>query len=267
MRNRESDHRLRPTRIYSLPARQNLVNAHRSLPFSIFKHKLPVYFRAAGMARKVNGFFKRNGLSIVALLCMAGALLGQIVAGRSVYNEELVKGGAAPLSMAAYLTSGHFVSATFENWESEFLQMGMYVLLTVSLRQRGSAESRPMDPAKEQETIEKGPKPWPVRVGGMWLKLYEHSLAIAFSLLFFLSFVLHLDGSWRHDVVQRQLEGQPPLSLGQYLAGSQFWFESFQNWQSEFLAVASLVILSIWLRQKDSPQSKAVEAPHSQTGT
>lgn len=143
----------------------------------------------------------------------------------------------------------------------------MYVLLSVSLRQKGSAGPRLMDPTKEQETIEKGTKPWPVRAGGLWLRLYEHSLALAFTLLFLVSFVLHLEGSWRHDLLQRQLEGDPPLGLTQFLTSAQFWFESFQNWQSEFLAVASLVILSIWLRQKDSPQSKPVEAPHSQTGT
>jgi hypothetical protein len=217
--------------------------------------------------QKTYGFVRRNGLSIVLLVCMAAALLGQIFSGRLVYNEELQRGGVGPVSMSQYLTSGHFVSATFENWESEFLQMGMYVLLTVSLRQKGSAESRPMDPSKEQETIEKGPKPWPLRAGGIWLVLYEHSLAIAFTLLFLLSFALHLDGSWRHEVIQRQLEGETPLSWHQHLASSQFWFESFQNWQSEFLAVASLVILSIWLRQKGSPQSKPVDAPYSQTGT
>jgi hypothetical protein len=219
------------------------------------------------MARNKDGFFRRNGLSIVVLACMVLSLLGQVISGRLVYNEELEKAGAPMVSMAQYLTSGHFVSATFENWESEFLQMGFYVLLSVSLRQKGSAESRPMDASKEKETIDKGDKPWPVRKGGIWLMLYSHSLVIAFSLLFLLSFGLHLDGSWRHDVIQRQLEGEPPLSLFEYLSGSQFWFESFQNWQSEFLAVASLVILTIWLRQKDSPQSKPVEAPHSQTGT
>ena len=115
--------------------------------------------------------------------------------------------------------------------------------------------------------MEKGPKPWPVRKGGIWLKLYENSLALAFMLLFLLSFLLHLDGSWRHEVVRQQLESEPPIGLLQYLTSSHFWFESFQNWQSEFLAVASLVILTIWLRQKDSPQSKPVEAPHSQTGS
>ena len=82
-----------------------------------------------------------------------------------------------------------------------------------------------------------------------------------------MSFTLHLGGSWRHETIQRQLEGEAPIGLWEHLVSAQFWFESFQNWQSEFLAVASLVLLTIVLRQKDSPQSKPVEAPHSQTGT
>jgi hypothetical protein len=212
-------------------------------------------------------FFKRNGLSLVLLGLTLLFIGGQALSGHLAYNDELRQQGLAPLMFWEYLHSGHFIGALFENWESEFLQMGMYVLLSVSLRQKGSAESRPMDPAKEQATIEAGPKPWAVKKGGVFLKIYEHSLASAFALLFLVSFVLHLAGSWRHDLVQRALEGESPESLFEYLSRSQFWFESFQNWQSEFLAVASLVILSIWLRQKDSPQSKPVAAPHSQTGT
>lgn len=212
-------------------------------------------------------FFQRNGLSILVLLFMLATWLGQSLTGHVVYNQELTQAGGAEISLLAYLGSGHFVSATFENWESEFLQMAMYVLLSVSLRQKGSAESRPLDPNQENERIESGPLPWPVRAGGLWLKLYEHSLAIAFGGLFLLSFVLHLEGSWRHENVQRQLEGELPLRVWDHLASAQFWFESFQNWQSEFLAVASLVLLTIFLRQKDSPQSKPVSAPHHQTGT
>ncbi|CAN7304793.1 hypothetical protein LJR143_001423 [Pseudoxanthomonas sp. LjRoot143] len=211
-------------------------------------------------------FIRRNGLSILVLLFMLATWLGQILTGHVVYNEELSDAGAGTLSLLAYLGSGHFVSATFENWESEFLQMGMYVLLSVSLRQKGSAESRPLDPDQEEERIEAGPTPSPVRAGGVWLKLYEHSLAIAFAVLFLLSFVLHLEGSWRHENVQRKLEGQVPVAVWDHLASAQFWFESFQNWQSEFLAVAALVLLTIFLRQKDSPQSKPVSAPHRQTG-
>lgn len=212
-------------------------------------------------------FWQRNGLSIALLTFMLLSMAGQVLTGHNVFNDELLEAGHAPLSIGAYLLSGHFMSATFENWESEFLQMGMYVLLAVKLRQRGSAESRPMSPTQEQERIERGPKPWPVRAGGIWKFLYGHSLAIAFTLLFLASFILHLCGSWRQDAAERAMKGEPPMALTQYLMGSQFWFESFQNWQSEFLAVFSLVVLTIWLRQQDSPQSKPLEAPHSQTGT
>jgi uncharacterized protein DUF6766 len=220
------------------------------------------------MENKGDGnFLRRNGLTLVLLTLLMGSLLGQVIAGRNVYNQELEESGMASLGWTEYLRSGHFISATFENWESEFLQMGMYVLLTVSLRQKGSAESRPMRKSQEKERIEQGIKPWPVRVGGVWKTLYAHSLAIAFAILFVFSFLLHLDGSWRHEQGERMLKGEPPTALAEYIRESQFWFESFQNWQSEFMAVACLVLLSIWLRQKDSPQSKPLEAPHSQTGT
>lgn len=212
-------------------------------------------------------FLRKNGLSLVLLVLLLGSLTGQVIAGRAVYNKELAEAGAAPLAWTEYLRSGHFISATFENWESEFLQMGMYVLLTVSLRQKGSAESRPMKESQEEERIEHGVEPWPVRAGGIWKALYAHSLSIAFAILFVLSFALHLDGSWQHEQNERAIKGDPPIALAEYAADPQFWFESFQNWQSEFMAVASLVLLTIWLRQKDSPQSKPLEAPHSQTGT
>jgi hypothetical protein len=212
-------------------------------------------------------FFRRNGLSLVAAALMLGSLVGQFLTGHAVYNAERLEIGLRPLDLVHYLVSGHAVSATFENWESEFLQMGMFVLLTVVLRQKGSSESRPMSESEEDPRIEPGPKPWPVRAGGLWKTLYAHSLAIAFLLLFLVSFALHADGSWRRELVDRAARGDAPIDLTDYLVSAEFWFESFQNWQSEFLAVLSLVMLSIWLRQKDSPQSKPLEAPHSQTGT
>lgn len=210
--------------------------------------------------------WKRNGLSIVLFCLVLLFVAAQVAFGMAAYNDELVQQGAQRIDLIQYLGSGHFISALFENWESEFLQMGMYVLLTVKLRQVGSAESRPLDPGQDNPRIEPGPKPWPVRKGGAWLALYNHSLAIAFALLFVLSFALHLYGSWKHELADRALQGLGPVTVWHHLTGAEFWFESFQNWQSEFLAVLSIVLLSIWLRQKDSPQSKAVEAPHHQTG-
>jgi len=218
-------------------------------------------------AARSSSFWRDNGLSLVLLACLIGPLVGQVLTGHAVFNEELRREGASQLSLVQYLTTGHLMSSIFENWESEFLQMGMYVLLTVVLRQKGSAESRPMSESEEDDDVQAGPVPWPVRAGGLWKRLYGHSLAIAFGLLFVLSFVLHFSGSWRRELAERALRGEPPVPWTQHLFDATFWFESFQNWQSEFLAVLALVMLSIWLRQKGSPQSKPVEAPHSQTGT
>jgi len=212
------------------------------------------------------GMWKRNGLSIVLLFLLLCFLGGQVWTGFLAHNQELAEAHRAPSDLWNYLHSGHFVSATFENWESEFLQMGMYVLLTVSLRQKGSAESRPLDEAQEEERVEPGRTPWAVRKGGLWKTLYGHSLAIAFGVLFLLSFSLHLAGSWRAEVDEQLAKGLPAPTWWEHLGSSSFWFESFQNWQSEFLAVLALVILTIFLRQKDSPQSKPLAAPHSQTG-
>jgi hypothetical protein len=105
-----------------------------------------------------------------------------------------------------------------------------------------------------------------VRVGGVVRWLYARSLSLAFVLLFLGSFALHGWGSWRHENEERQVEGRPPVTLAEHMTGPQFWFESLQNWQSEFVAVLSIVVLSIWLRQDKSPESKPVAAPHRQTG-
>ena len=211
-------------------------------------------------------YWRRNGLSLTLAALFLIFLFGQVLSGHAAWNEDRLREGATVGSLLLYLQSGHFISATFENWESEFLQMGMYVLLTVSLRQRGSAESRPLDPAQEQPRIDPGPAPWPVRAGGLVKRLYAHSLALAFFLLFAGSFALHAWGSWLHENEERAAAGEPLISLLHHLGGAEFWFESMQNWQSEFLAVLSIVVLSIFLRQDKSPESKPLEAPHAQTG-
>lgn len=211
--------------------------------------------------------WRHNGLSLTLAALFLACLSGQILFGQAAYNEELAREGAATLGLRAYLASGHFASALFENWESEFLQLGMYVVLTVHLRQRGSAESRPVDDAEEEGKPVPGSVPWPVRAGGLWLRFYEWSLSVALLVLFAAAFVGHALGSWRTEAAERLHDGRPPQTFVEHVTGAEFWFESMQNWQSEFMAVLSLVLLSIVLRQKNSPQSKPVEAPHSQTGT
>src|SRR5690606_24740887 len=108
--------------------------------------------------------------------------------------------------------------------------------------------------------------PWPVNKGGIWLKLYSHSLTLAFTFLFLISFILHFYGSLKNHNEEQLAKGKNTDNWQAYITESRFWFESFQNWQSEFLAVASIVLLSIWLRQKGSPESKPVDAPYSETG-
>lgn len=211
-------------------------------------------------------FFYRNSLSIVLLALMLFSLAGQFFTGWKTLNKDLAEQGSAMLSIGAYVRSGHFIQATFENWESEFLQMMLYVVLTISLRQKGSSESKSLE---GEEDVDREPKihadaPWPVKKGGIWLSMYKHSLSLAFALLFILSFVMHFYGSMKDFNEEQVIKNEPPVTAVQYISESRFWFESFQNWQSEFLAVASIVILSIWLREKGSPESKPVDMAHDE---
>jgi hypothetical protein len=217
---------------------------------------------------KKQTFFFRNSLGIVFTLLFVITLVAQALTGWKEHNQELVDEYGTELSFTSYLTTGHAISSTFENFQSEFLQMALYVVLTVGLRQKGSAESKSLT---EEEDVDREPKaspdaPWPVRKGGIWLKLYSHSLSIVFFTLFFISWGLHFYGSWVDSNVEQQLKGKPIESVMEYAAQPRFWFETFQNWQSEFLSVLSIVVLTIFLRQKGSPESKPVDAPHSETG-
>ncbi|WP_342380124.1 hypothetical protein NVS55_11145 [Myxococcus stipitatus] len=214
-------------------------------------------------------FLRDNGLSIALLVLFGLSLIGHSIAGHLHSNEEAREHGQPLSSFGQYLTSGDFLESVFENWESEFLQMGAYVLLAALLFQRGSGESRDPDanPAEEEDDLKAEPdSPASVKRGGLRLKLYSHSLSITFLSLFVLSFVLHAWAGVAAHNKEAQQHGQPGKTLGEYFVSSTFWFESFQNWQSEFLSVATLVLLSIWLREKGSPESKPVKAPHSRTG-
>ena len=198
-------------------------------------------------------------------------LVAQSIAGFRANNSDNEEHGQPPESYGQYLTSGAFVEATFENWESEFLQLGAYVLLTALLIQKGSPESRNPDgdetDADPRAHRDDPDAPGPVRRGGLALTFYEHSLSIALFALFVVSFVLHALGG-HAEFNQEQLEhGQAAVSLWSFVTSSQFWFQSMQNWQSEFLAVGTLAVLGIFLRQRGSPESKPVAAPHAQTGT
>lgn len=205
-------------------------------------------------------FLRNNGLSLV----LAGLFLifwaAQAVSGWKVHNEEQIRHQAEKLTFQQYLASGHFWQATGENWESEFLQMAAYVVLTVFLFQKGSAESR--DPDQPEDGDGKEPPPSAENHGF----LYRNSLSLCLLALFACSFVLHAVGGLKESNEELAEHGEPVQSLGEFLGGAEFWFQSFQNWQSEFLAVLSIVVLSIFLRQEGSPESKDINSPNSATG-
>src|SRR5215208_6296715 len=176
-----------------------------------------------------------HGLSIAMFGLFFVFVCGQSVMDLLDYNSTQQEHGRQPVGYVQYLGSGDFIEAVFENWESEFLQMGLYVVLTALLYQRGSAESKDPDSqhpdeAGYEEAKHRADAPWPIRKGGLALKLYENSLSIVLLSLFVFSFV------------------------------------SFQNWQSESLAIGAMIVLSIYLRQRGSSQSKPVSSPHSPHG-
>jgi hypothetical protein len=199
---------------------------------------------------------RNNGLSLVlgALFLIFWAC--QAWSGWHVHNDDQLLHARHALDFVEYLDSSHFWQATGENWESEFLQMGAYVILTCFLYQKGSAESKDPDAPEEEGATDDR------RLG----TLYRNSLSIAFIVLFALSFTIHAFGGLYMGNAERVEHHLPQQTMGEFLTGSEFWFQSFQNWQSEFLAVLSIVTLSIWFRQHGSPESKAVDDPNSKTG-
>lgn len=200
-------------------------------------------------------FFRNNGLTIVLMAIFLVTLAGMAISGLLAFNNEQSEHGAPAAAMLEYLTSGMFLSALFENWESEFLQMAAYVVLTAYLYQRGSAESR--DPDKRARAGDPAPN-------ASWI--YAHSLGLALGALFLASFLLHWLASAAEASRDAQAHAQPAVRLLGHLTDAQMWFESLQNWQSEFLSTAVLVVLSIFLRYRGSPESKPVLASNQETG-
>lgn len=216
-------------------------------------------------------FFRNNGLSIVLFGLFFVTLIGQYITGWHQLNEEQQQHGQPSVSFVGYLREGHFIEAVFENWESEFLQMAAYVLLTVHLYQKGSSESKKPDTIDRVDVIPDASRtdpnaPYPVRKGGWILKLYENSLSITLLLLFVISFLLHAYGGAKEYSEEQATHNAPQVSTIEYIGTSRFWFESLQNWQSEFFSMGAMVVLSVFLRQKGSPESKPVDSPHGETG-
>ncbi|MEO6550435.1 MAG: DUF6766 family protein [Ferruginibacter sp.] len=219
------------------------------------------------MPNKKESFIYKNSLSIAFLILFFISIVGQAITGWHQYIEELKDHHQPAINFLNYLGTCHFIESTFENWESEFFQMGLFVWLTVFLRQKGSSESKKLSGTEEvdREPTPHPNAPWPVKKGGVILQLYKHSLTLSLFLLFLICFVLHWYGS-NEDYNQTQLlEGKETETMLTYLSNSRLWFESFQNWQSEFLSVFAIIFFSIYLREKGSPQSKPVDTPNAET--
>jgi hypothetical protein len=209
-----------------------------------------------------------NGLSLVMMGLFVLFLAGQSISGWFHHNEEQREHQQQELTWSQYVASGPFLESVFENWESEFLQMGAFIFFSAFLVQRGSSQSKKPEDLKKKEDPQKEmtpDSPWPVHRGGWVLKLYNHSLTLAMLGLFLFSFAMHAVTGAKDYNEEATAHGQPTLTVLSFLKSSQFWFQSFQNWQSEFLSIAALIILSIFLRQKESPESKPVHAPNKST--
>jgi hypothetical protein len=216
-------------------------------------------------------FFSNNGLTVVLLALFLISIVGQWLTGWAYHNEELARHGGEAIGPIAFLGDPQFLATVFENWESEFLQMSAFVMLTAILVQKGAAESKkPDDGARDDDLGAKAHRPGAPRilmVGPVARWVYSRSLGITLFILFLISFLLHWWNSANEAAGEARQHGERAMERLQYFGDAQFWFESFQNWQSEFLATAVLIVLSIWLRQRESPESKPVAAPHAQTGT
>lgn len=180
--------------------------------------------------------------------------------GWKAHNQDLQEHGRPQLSLGQYFMSGHLWEATTENWEGEFLPMAAFTFLTAKFVQKGSPESRKPDEVLGP-VAQTDDSPWPTHRGGIVLWLYEYSLTLALLTLFLISLCGHAWAGAKLESEDAIWHGQPAVSVGQFVASSQFWFQSFQNFQSEFLANGAMVVLAIFLRQKGSPESKRVNTP------
>ncbi|TKK89361.1 hypothetical protein FDA94_10580 [Herbidospora galbida] len=206
---------------------------------------------------------RRNGLSLFFLVVFLLALAGQSIAGLGAYNDDQLGSGGDPVSWAAYVTSADFAVDVAENWQSEYLQFLLFIVVTVWLVQRGSPESKA---GETGDRVRPGSPEW-ARAGGLRTMLFANSLGLVMGATFVLSWYAQSVAGTAAYNREQLARLQDPVTWTGYVASPDFWDRTLQNWQSEFLAVLSMVALSIYLRQRESPESKPVGAPHGETGT
>jgi hypothetical protein len=223
--------------------------------------------------RRTRGFVRDNGLSLFFLTIFLAALIGQAVAGHEAFNQEQLAHGDQAVSLWEYVTSSSFGNAVMENWQSEYLQFMLFMLATVWLLQRGSPESK--EPGKEglesdrDQQVGRHAEPdsplW-ARVGDTRTWIYSNSLLIVMGIIFVGSWFAQSVTGWTDFNDLQQAHGEAGISWWSYVGSATFWESTLQNWQSEFLAVGSFAVLAVYLRQRGSPESKPVGAPHDATG-
>lgn len=220
-----------------------------------------------------SGFIRHNSLTLGFVLLLFGALVGQAAAGVADFNNRQIVDGAQQLSVWQYVRSSAFAVDVAENWQSEYLQFALYIFATVWLIQRGSSESKTPDEVGTQSdekhkigAFSDADSPRWARTGGWRTVVYSRSLGTVMGLLFLGSLTAQSVAGRAAFNVQQLHDHDDPVSWAGYVASSDFWNRTFQNWQSEFLAVASMAAFSIYLRQRGSPESKVVGAAHSTAG-
>jgi hypothetical protein len=219
-------------------------------------------------------FWRDNSLSLAFGGLLLLTLAAQSVAGVALYNSDARTSGLQEISLWRYVTSSDFAVDVAENWQSEFLQFALYIALTVWLVQRGSSESKkPGDEGREsdeQQLVERFATPdspsW-ARVGGWRTRLYSHSLVLVMSLFFLMSWTAQAFAGRVANNEERLRDRLDPLSLGEYVTAPDFWSRTLQNWQSELLAIGTMAVFAIYLRERGSPESKDVGAPHALTSS
>jgi hypothetical protein len=218
-------------------------------------------------------FLKENSLGLAFGTLFLVSLVGQSIAGHLAFNEEQLDHGEEAISFGRYLTSSDFGQAVMENWQSEYLQFLVFLLLTIWLMQKGSPESKKEDElgreSEEEQMIGEHAKrrsPWPAKAGGWRAGLYGNSLLIVMALIFLGSWFAQSVTGWTVYNSEQADHHAQAVSWLSYLGKPQFWEATLQNWQSEFLAVGSFAVFAVFLRQRGSPESKPVGAAHADTG-
>jgi hypothetical protein len=218
-------------------------------------------------------FVRDHSLSLFFLVIFLAALTGQAIAGHILHNEEAMAHSGETMSFWRYIGSSDFGNAVMENWQSEYLQFMLFMLATVWLVQRGSPESKPLgDAGRESDERQKvGPhadaqSPSWAKAGGIRTFIYENSLLIVMSIIFFGSWFAQSVTGWTAFNTEQVDHQEATVSWLTYIGSADFWEATLENWQSEFLAVGSFVAITVFLRQRGSPESKPVGAPHHHTG-